>query len=66
MIRHHGYQRNAEKQRVRREVEQVWDKYKRTVLTETSTAYRKPSADEKRRFGLTDDRWIITTIRNAD
>lgn len=66
MIRHYGYRREAEKQRVRHEVEQVWDRYKRTVLTETGMAYRKPSADEKRRFGLTDDHWIITTTRNAD
>lgn len=65
MIRHSGYRRKAERERVRRDVELVWDKYKRTVLTESDMDYRKPSADEKRRFGLTDDRWIITIPRNA-
>ena len=61
MLRHHGYRRKRERQQARRNVERVWEKYKRDVLNETGMDYRKPSAEEKRRFSLTDDRWIITT-----
>jgi len=66
MIRHYGYRRNKEKREVRLETERIWDKYKRTVLSETGMTYRRPSAEEKRQYQLTDDRWIITTPRNAE
>ena len=66
MIRHYGYRRNKEKQEVRLETERIWAKCKRAVLAESGTTYRRPSADEKVRYGLHDDRWIITIPRNAE
>ena len=65
MIRRAGYQRGKEMAFVRHEVEQVWDKYKRSVILMTGMTYRKPSKEEKKRFGLVDDRWIITIPRKA-
>jgi len=66
MIRHYGYRRNKEKREVWLETEHIWDKYKWTVLSETGMTYRRLSAEEKRQYQLTDDRWIITTPRNAE
>ena len=66
MIRHYGYRRNKEKQEVRLETERIWVRYKHTILSETGMTYRRPSADEKMRYALHNDRWIITTPRNAE
>lgn len=66
MIRRAGYHRDKERSRIRGEVERVWNKYKRCVLLDTGMAYKKPSAEEKRRFGLCDNRWIITKPRKSD
>ena len=66
MICHYGYRRNKEKQEVRLETERIWVRYKHTILSETGMTYRRPSADEKMRYALHNDRWIITTPRNAE
>ena len=66
MIRHYGYRRTKEKQEVRLETERIWVRFKRTILSETGMTYRRPSADEKVRYALHNDRWIITTPRNAE
>lgn len=66
MYRHAVYHRERDRKQTHRNVEQVWDKYKRSVLSETGMVYRKPSADEKKRFGLADDRWIITEAGKSE
>lgn len=60
MQRHPTYRREKDRQHAPDDVKQIWDKYKRSVLNETNMEYRKPTAEEKQRFGLANDRWIIT------